>query len=364
MIRVRPALNVAVISGWMLLSLSAFDASEAADKKADNKTPKSDKPAKAPRAPRAPRPQVARETKRPVQQRATRPPEPQRVTDHHLSHAHLALLSVRRTLRENADRAEARIVAMDRERSALKSAHDAERASPQRDREKLARIDREYAANERVLSERVTWTKREIARTLEIDRSLERREKTLVETLRFRRFKTPTAVARYLSPYEMLASVVAIERSAAVLGNTDRDYGGTRPQAIADLKEAALDIQKTSNLRLYQGIQILETVKTTLESAGHEFGGHRAKTLAAVQEADRNLRKAIESMGETPAASVASGESLSIAALTASSGILDSVVAFLRKSENDFGGFRDPSVGALRDVSQNLTLAVKFATPN
>ena len=360
MIRVRPVLNVAVMSGWMLLSLPAFDSSQAAD----DKKPKSDKSAKAPRAPRAPRPQVRRETKRPAQQRASRPPEPQRVTDHHLSHAHLALLSVRRTLRENADRAEARIVAMDRERSALKSAHDAERASAKREQEKLARIDREYAARDRVLSERLTWTKREIARTHEIDRSLERREKSLVEALRFRRFKTPTAVARYLSPYEMLASVAVIERSAAALGNTDRDYGGNRLQAVADLKEAAQDIQKTSNLRLYQGIQVLEAVKTTLESAGHDFGGHRAKTLAAVQEADRNLRKSIESMGEALPASVASGESLSMPALTAASGILDSVGAFLQKSENDFGGFRDPSVGALRDVSQNLTSAVKFATPN
>jgi hypothetical protein len=356
MIRVRPVLNVAVLSGWMLLPLTAFDASEAAD----NKTPKAEKAAKAPRAPR---PQVRRETKRPVQQRASRPPEPQRVTDHHLTHAHLALLSVRRTLRENADRAEARIVALDRERAALKSAHDAERASAKRDQEKLARIDREYGAKERLLSERLTWTKREIVRTVEIDRSLERREKSLVEALRFRRFKTPTVAVRYLTPYEMLASVVVIERSAIALGATDRDYGGNRLQTVADLKEAVEDIQKTSHLRLYQGIQLLEAVKTTLESAGHDFGGHRAKTLAAVQEADRNLKKAIESMGE-PLPAAASGESLSVPALTATSGILDSVAAFLRKSENDFGGFRDPSVAALRDVSQNLTSAVKFAQPN
>jgi hypothetical protein len=60
----------------------------------------------------------------------------------------------------------------------------------------------------------------------------------------------------------------------------------------------------------------------------------------------------------------ASGELLSTPALNATGPILDSVATFLRRTENDFGGFRDPSVAALRDVSQNLTSAVKFARPN
>ena len=369
---VRLVLNVAVAIGVALLSLIAPETADSAEKKQT-----SEKSAKAPRAPRAPRPQVRRPTKSPVQQRATKIPEPQKVTDHHLTHAHVALQSVRKTLHENAARMESRLAALERERAALKLASDAEREAAKRQfdnakraelkvaaQEKLDRLNRERAAKELALDDRLAWTKRDIARSREIERSLERREKTLVAALRYRRFAVPTVAPRFLSPYELLASVTLIEKTATVLDNTDRDYGGNRVQAIADLKDAALEIQATSTLRLHQGVRVLESVKRTLEMSGTDFGDLRAKTLTAVKEADRCLRKAIEAQGDELPASTGEAEPLSIPAMAAASGILDAVAAHLRKSENDFGGFRDPSVGALRDVAQALTTAANRAKAN
>jgi len=67
------------------------------------------------------------------------------------------------------------------------------------------------------------------------------------------------------------------------------------PAAAASAPEAVKPAHHERHFDLHKTIHKLKTVKDELLKAGHEYGGHKAKAIEAIDKAIEELKAAVES---------------------------------------------------------------------
>src|SRR5690348_3810730 len=67
------------------------------------------------------------------------------------------------------------------------------------------------------------------------------------------------------------------------------------PASAARLRGPKREPQQLSNAQLREAHQVLQATKVMLESADHDYGGHRVQAIKAVSAAEQQLRLALES---------------------------------------------------------------------
>jgi hypothetical protein len=135
---------------------------------------------------------------------------------------------------------------------------------------------------------------------------------------------------------------------------------------------------KAAKAQLHEGLSILQTTKKMLQSADHDYGGHRMAAVKAIDAAESQLTLAIKSQHKGKAAG---GKALNKTAKKGTKGkgkknqepqdlsnlqLADAIVrleqtqALLEKAKNDYGGHRDDAVRDLGGAIQQLKIALTF----
>ena len=136
---------------------------------------------------------------------------------------------------------------------------------------------------------------------------------------------------------------------------------------IAELAEARAvqkEPQGLSNAQLVQALHNLHAIKLTLEAANHDYGGHRAKAIADITKAQKQLRLALKhapkGKGKGKVKSLGEPQALSDAQLLEAIGYLKQTEHLLAKANHDYGGHRAATVSDLHQAVRQLELALKF----
>src|SRR5271170_3583184 len=73
-----------------------------------------------------------------------------------------------------------------------------------------------------------------------------------------------------------------------------------RPNAV--LAAPANQLQAVSNTQLIEAVQVLRSIKRSLEAADHDYGGHRAAAVRDIGAADHQLFEALNYVPQGKAA--------------------------------------------------------------
>lgn len=140
---------------------------------------------------------------------------------------------------------------------------------------------------------------------------------------------------------------------------------------------AKRESQAVSNAQLREGLHVLQATKKTLESADHDYGGHRVDAIKAMSAAEHQLRLALQSQskrspgtGKPGAPSGRTGgrgkqpepQNISNLQLADAIGILERTRTQLEKGNRDYGGHRAAAVRDLGVAVQQLKTALRFET--
>ncbi len=133
--------------------------------------------------------------------------------------------------------------------------------------------------------------------------------------------------------------------------------------------------QHASNVQLLQGLHALQATKRTLESADHDYGGHRVNAVKAITAAEHQLKLALATEHKRPAGAGAVGtparragkggkrpEAQNVSNLQLAEGIriIERTRATLEKGDRDYGGHLVAAIRDLGVAEQQLKLALKF----
>jgi hypothetical protein len=127
--------------------------------------------------------------------------------------------------------------------------------------------------------------------------------------------------------------------------------------------------QSASNAQLAEGLAVLHATKVTLQQANHDYGGHRAKAVKAIDAAHHQLKLALEfqtkkkihvggdaaKLGPGKEAQAQSDMQLGVSIAT-----LKKTVAVLEGADHDYGGHRLMAVKDLHGAIKELETALKF----
>jgi hypothetical protein len=133
--------------------------------------------------------------------------------------------------------------------------------------------------------------------------------------------------------------------------------------------------QKVSNHQLSEAIHILNSVKKTLESADHDYGGHRAAAVKDIGQAEKQLREALHAhhkTAKTTTPKTGTGnknphpepQKLSDAELAGAVPVLQATVTFLQGADHDYGGHKEKAIKDLNAAITQIGKALKFSKAN
>lgn len=135
---------------------------------------------------------------------------------------------------------------------------------------------------------------------------------------------------------------------------------------FSEASAAQKEPQVISNAQLRQAQNVLHSIKLTLEGANHDYGGHRAKAIAEISKAQKQLNLALKNgpkgkgKGKGKGKALPEPQALSDAQLLESMVFLKDTVRLLEKANHDYGGHRVAAVEDLHRAIRQLDLALKF----
>jgi hypothetical protein len=134
--------------------------------------------------------------------------------------------------------------------------------------------------------------------------------------------------------------------------------------------------QRLSNAQLREGLTTLQATKKMLQSADHDYGGHRVAAIKAIDAAEHQLRLALKSQHKGKAVSgkavnktgkIGKGngknrepQNISNLQLADAIVILERTRLLLEKADHDYGGHRAAAVRDLGVAIQQLKAALRF----
>ncbi len=122
--------------------------------------------------------------------------------------------------------------------------------------------------------------------------------------------------------------------------------------------------QAISNAQLRQALNVLQSIKLTLEGADHDYGGHRVKAIADIGKAQKQLNLALKNApkgkGKSKGKPMPEPQAISDAQLAESIGFLKQTAELLKMANHDYGGHRAAALADLNQAVHQLHLALKF----
>jgi hypothetical protein len=125
--------------------------------------------------------------------------------------------------------------------------------------------------------------------------------------------------------------------------------------------------QPVGNPQLIEAIQVLRSVRRTLDAADHDYGGHRAEAVRYVGAAERQLREALGLPGTgqlPPGPHFPEPQIISDRQLATCIPVLVNTGTFLSQANTDFGGHRARAIADLRAAIAELELALEYSALN
>jgi hypothetical protein len=117
--------------------------------------------------------------------------------------------------------------------------------------------------------------------------------------------------------------------------------------------------------RMHESLYELKEVRTQLKEAGHDFGGHRVKALAAVDEAVVQIERALNAVGDSYGGFKVDPERYRTYPnhphIRHALAILRDTRVELKEAAHDFKGHREKALEAVNYAIEQLELALKFA---
>lgn len=126
---------------------------------------------------------------------------------------------------------------------------------------------------------------------------------------------------------------------------------------------------RVSNVQLREAIVVLQRTKLTLESADHDYGGHRAAAVKDIGAAQHQLKLALGTRhkgtkpGGKPGGKSGKGsepQQLSNIQLAEAIPVLQRTASFLQKADHDYGGHRAQAVKDINLAIHQLKAALAF----
>jgi hypothetical protein len=146
--------------------------------------------------------------------------------------------------------------------------------------------------------------------------------------------------------------------------------------SIANAQPAAKrEPQHASDMQIRECLHVLQATKRMLESADHDYGGHRVDAIKAMNAAERQLILALETRhkrgagaGKGARASSRTGKGgkrpepqrISNLQLADAIKIVEKTRVILEKGDHDYGGHRAAAVRDLGVVVRQLKTALNF----
>lgn len=135
--------------------------------------------------------------------------------------------------------------------------------------------------------------------------------------------------------------------------------------------------EKAAKVQLREGLSVLQATKKMLQSADHDYGGHRAAAVKAIDAAENQLSLVLKSKhkgkgsggkaGKKSATKPGKGkgkrrepQDLSNLQLADAIPKLEQTQALLEKAKDDYGGHRADAVRDLGKAVQQLKTALTF----
>ena len=144
------------------------------------------------------------------------------------------------------------------------------------------------------------------------------------------------------------------------------------PMLAAPRQGAKREPQRISNAQLREGLQVLQATKKMLQSADHDYGGHRVNAIKAIDAAEHQLKRALRSQHKGKTVGSKPGKSgkgtgqqpepqnISNLQLANAIGILTQTRTLLEKADHDYGGHRAAAVRDIGVAIQQLKTALKY----
>jgi hypothetical protein len=146
--------------------------------------------------------------------------------------------------------------------------------------------------------------------------------------------------------------------------------------AVPPGKPEKREPHKLSNAQLHEALAVLQATKKILESADHDYGGHRVAAVRDINVAERQLHLALRSQhkgtlsgGKTggkpgkPGKGGGKGrepQNISNLQLADAIVILEQTHVLLQKADHDYGGHREAAARDLGKAVQQLKVALTF----
>ncbi len=141
-------------------------------------------------------------------------------------------------------------------------------------------------------------------------------------------------------------------------------YVGTDPTRFVDAAPRTAAAAVVAHPQLVLAIQVLESVKRTLEAADHDYGGHKGAAVHDIGKAEKQLREALGAPinGVAPRVPhIREPQMLSDYQLASAIPVLQETIVFLSASPTDLGGHRARAIADLRAAIAQLEKALEYS---
>lgn len=148
--------------------------------------------------------------------------------------------------------------------------------------------------------------------------------------------------------------------------------GCLTPASAGPSNQLKREPQRVSNAQLREGVHVLQATKKMLQSADHDYGGHRVAAIKAIGAAEHHLTLALRSQqkntapsGKTKTPGAGRGkepepQNISNLQLADAIVILERTRTLLEKADHDYGGHRAAAVHDLGGTIKQLKVALKY----
>jgi len=142
--------------------------------------------------------------------------------------------------------------------------------------------------------------------------------------------------------------------------------------AVPPGKALKREPQRLSKAQLRQALHVLQATKKMLQSADHDYGGHRVAAIREINAAEQQLRLALRSQhrgrppgGKTGKLGAGAGrgrepQAISNLQLADAIVILEQTRLLLQNADHDYGGHRAAAVRDLGGAVEQLKIALRF----
>jgi hypothetical protein len=134
---------------------------------------------------------------------------------------------------------------------------------------------------------------------------------------------------------------------------------------LAVLGASTADARPEEYPRVHVALFEMREAVTELKSASHDFGGHRAKAQAALEEAVSQVEKALQAVGQGVRGSepgkVVYKSYANHPHIRHALAVTKEARDELKAAPHDFKGHREKAIQALNAATEQLELALKFA---